>query len=237
MSSKKGNHHPAHPRREARSTSLHLRVLRTAEYPLLSTRGKGLGAGSDARLRPPGSHVGTNRATRSLPDLAEGSSDTFSRTDPGAWPSQVPSSEASSPLPEDHLHRTLKAQKATPTTPRPGSLFFPAAAAEKAKPHGPPPPASGPRFTVRPEPPALPSATPFPSRRFPSAEDRAPGLGGFLPRHSAGPAPPAAGPAPARRAAHSPLSAEACRVAPEVPSMTLMVPRLVTARMALSAGW
>lgn len=95
-----GAPHP-HPRREARCTSLHLRIVRTAEDPLLSTGGKGLDAGSDTGLRPPGSHVGTNRATRSLSDLAEGSSDTFSKTDPGACPSQVPGSEASSPLPED----------------------------------------------------------------------------------------------------------------------------------------
>lgn len=35
----------------------------------------------------------------------------------------------------------------------------------------------------------------------------------------------------------SPCSAEACRMAPEVPSITLMLPRLVTANIALRAGW
>lgn len=125
-------------------------------------------------------------------------------------------------------HRTLKARKATPTTPRLARLSFPAAAAEIANFYGPPPSASRPPFTARPEPPALPSAAPLLRR---------PSLGGFLPRHPGARLLPRRARPPPGVAAHSPLSAEACRVAPEVPSMTLMVPRLVTARMAFSAGW
>lgn len=60
------------------------------------------------------------------------------------------------------------------------------------------------------------------------------------PPHTGVPPSPALPPGPASRPASpscSPLSADACSVAPEVPSMTLMAPRAVTARMALSAGW
>lgn len=49
--------------------------------------------------------------------------------------------------------------------------------------------------------------------------------------------PPPTPPHPSPLAPRSPLSADACSVAPEVPSMTLMAPRAVTARMALRAGW
>lgn len=225
------------PGAKPRGTSLHLRILRTVEYSLLSTRGEGLHAGSDARLWPPGSHVGPNPATRWLSDLAEGITNTFSRTDRASGLLRCRAPRPPHLSQRTNLHRTLKARRQLP--PLPDSPVFSSQLQSLKKPS---PtvllhqlPGLGSQTGL--SPPALPSATPFPSRRFPSSQGRAPGLGGFLLRHPAGPAPPAAGPAPARRAAHSPLSAEACRVAPEVPSMTLMVPRLVTARMALSAGW
>lgn len=134
----------------------------------------------------------TGRLVRSLI-----SSDTFSRTDPGAWPFQVPSSEASSPLPEDQPTPDAQGPKGNSHhSPTRQSFFFPAAAAEKAKPHGPPPPASGPRFTGRPEPPALPSATPFPSRRFPPRRRPSPGAGRLPSPASRGPGSSRGGPGP-----------------------------------------
>lgn len=103
-----GAPHP-HPRCEARRTSLHLRIPRTVEYSLLSTRGEGLHAGPDARLWRPGSHVGPNPATRWLSDLAEGITDTFSRTDRASgllrWRAPRPPHLSQ----RTNLHRTLKA--------------------------------------------------------------------------------------------------------------------------------
>lgn len=60
-----------HAGREACCTSQHLRVPGTDADLLLSTRGEGLDAGSDACLRPPASQVRTNPATLSLSDLTE----------------------------------------------------------------------------------------------------------------------------------------------------------------------
>lgn len=179
-----------HAGREAGRTSQHLRVPGTDADPLLSTRGEGLDAGSDASLRPPASQVRTNPAILSLSDLTE--------TVPSPGPSPEPGLLRCQALRPPHVsqrtnpHRTLKARKATPTTPRLARLSFPAAAAEISNFYGPPPSVSRPPFTARPEPPALPSAAPL--LRRPS-----PGAGRLPSRASRGPAPPAAGPAPARR--------------------------------------
>lgn len=80
--------------------------------------------------------------------------------------------------------------------------------------------------------PAWPKTTP--PRRQEAPPQRSPRA--RAPRLPSPPPPPGPVLGPARPLG-SPLSAEACSVAPEVPSMTLMAPRAVTARMALSAGW
>lgn len=208
--------------REAGRTSQHLRVPGTDADPLSPQEAR-LGCRLDASLRPPASQVRTNPAILSLSDLT---TETVLPPGPSPEPGLPVPSLGLLTSPRGPTHTDAQSPKGN-SHHSPSSPSSPAAAAEISNFYGPP--------SVS-RPPSQPgSFLPSPACRSPfSSGGRAPGLGGFLPGHP-GARPPAAGPAPPGVAAHSPLSAEACRVAPEVPSMTLMVPRLVTARMALSA--
>lgn len=94
----------------------------TTEDPLLSTRGEGLDTNSDACVGPPASHVGTKPSNILLPDQAEGSTNTSSRSYPEAWPSPGPSSEASS-FPIGPTNRRPRPKRQLP--PLPDSPVFP----------------------------------------------------------------------------------------------------------------